>query len=259
MGCGTSKNGDVREPVLRTASAPLGLQESRTADAEPIRRSASAQPASGSAQRGLGEAAGEAGNIAIHHHVVSSGTVVINVSEAQQACTRHEDGETTAAAVREGGSGESLDGIGVQVFSQCADIRNGASGESEQGLKQFASALASCAEGAFTMLDSFGPVGPLFKALGMFMHFVGKVQSAQGEGQRLQLWGSGYSNVCTLYSLMCCASIINVHMGLTFDALCSGDLDPHHTAVGAEALSGGFGSIETARACTVRTASGRGD
>ena len=76
--------------------------------------------------------------------------------------------------------------IVAQVFSHCACI--GASGESEQGLRDFVNALSSGAETALDILDSFGPVGPLFKALGAFVHFVGEVREARGEGQRLKLW-----------------------------------------------------------------------
>ena len=62
--------------------------------------------------------------------------------------------------------------------------------ESAEGLAEFVGSLASqAAEGAFSALENFGPVGPLFKCLGMFMNFVGRVKGARGKGQRLVTWG----------------------------------------------------------------------
>jgi len=37
-------------------------------------------------------------------------------------------------------------------------------------------------------LDGFGPIGPLFRVLGIFMQHIEEVQTARGEGQRLKLW-----------------------------------------------------------------------
>jgi len=75
--------------------------------------------------------------------------------------------------------------ISTAVLNHCAEIQDGVSGES---LRDLASMLASSAGSAVQVLDSFGPIGPLFKALGVFMQHVEKVQAARGEGNRLKLW-----------------------------------------------------------------------
>jgi hypothetical protein len=54
-----------------------------------------------------------------------------------------------------------------------------------EGIVDFVGALTAGAEGAFKVLDSFGPVGPLFKSLGMFAHHVMEVRDSRVEGRRL--------------------------------------------------------------------------
>ena len=77
--------------------------------------------------------------------------------------------------------------LGAQVLKECGATGNC---ESAEELAEFVGSLATgAAEGAFSALENFGPVGPLFKCLGMFIHFVGEVKAARGEGQRLKLWG----------------------------------------------------------------------
>ena len=108
-----------------------------------------------------------------------------------------------------------LQDLGQQVIKECGAIAlEGA--ETAEGLLEFVGSLASGgAEGAVKVLENFGPVGPLFKCLGMFIHFVGQVKAARGEGQRLRLWGQIHSPVlyaeCIALShvliciLTCCA------------------------------------------------------
>ena len=88
-----------------------------------------------------------------------------------------------------------LQDLGQQVIKECGAIAlEGA--ETAEGLLEFVGSLASGgAEGAVKVLENFGPVGPLFKCLGMFIHFVGQVKAARGEGQRLRLWGQIHSPV----------------------------------------------------------------
>ena len=85
------------------------------------------------------------------------------------------------------GDSAVLQDLGAQVIKECG-ATDGA--ESAERLAEFVGSLASgAAEGAFSALENFGPVGPLFKCLGMFMHFVSRVKGARGEGQRLIAWG----------------------------------------------------------------------
>jgi hypothetical protein len=83
-----------------------------------------------------------------------------------------------------------LDAIGQEVLGQIATVVDGACSGSmtAEGLADFAGALASGAECAFKALDSFGPVGPLFKSLGMFVHHVIEVRDSRVESRRLRLW-----------------------------------------------------------------------
>ena len=91
----------------------------------------------------------------------------------------------------EGGAWEQeaadLEDIGRQVLGHCASITGGESLAAE-GLADFVGALTAGAEGAFKALDSFGPVGPLFKSLGMFAHHVMEVRDSRVEGRRLKVW-----------------------------------------------------------------------
>ena len=102
----------------------------------------------------------------------------------------------TATAPVLSGSGEGgaweleaadLEHIGRQVLDHCASIADGESVAAE-GLEDFVGALAAGSEGALRALDSFGPVGPLFKSLGMFAHHVIEVRGSRLEGRRLKLW-----------------------------------------------------------------------
>ena len=97
----------------------------------------------------------------------------------------------TAPALSGGGEGvgweqeaADLEDIGRQVLSECASIADGESVAAE-GIADFVGALTAGAEGAFKVLDSFGPVGPLFKSLGMFAHHVMEVRDSRVEGRRL--------------------------------------------------------------------------
>ena len=91
----------------------------------------------------------------------------------------------------EGGAWEQeaadLEDIGRQVLGHCASITGGESLAAE-GLADFVGALTAGAEGALKALDSFGPVGPLFKSLGMFAHHVMEVRDSRVEGRRLKVW-----------------------------------------------------------------------
>jgi len=107
---------------------------------------------------------------------------------AQVRPTIEESTEQPGAGA-EGDEGDStvLEDLGAQVLKECGSI-GGA--ETAEGLAEFVGSLVSGgAEGAVKMLEDFGPVGPLFKCLGMFIHFVGQVKAARGEGKRLRLWG----------------------------------------------------------------------
>ena len=102
-----------------------------------------------------------------------------------------------AAAPALSGSGEGgaweqeaadLEDLGRQVLGHCASITDGESVGTAEGLADFAGGLVAGAEGAFKALDSFGPVGPLFKSLGMFAHHVMEVRDSRVEGRRLKVW-----------------------------------------------------------------------
>jgi hypothetical protein len=105
-------------------------------------------------------------------------------------------GLAAAAAPALSGSGEGggweqeaadLEDIGRQVLGHCASITDGESVAAE-GLADFVGGLTAGAEGAFKALDSFGPVGPLFKSLGMLAHHVMEVRDSRVEGRRLKVW-----------------------------------------------------------------------
>ena len=147
--------------------------------------------------------------------------------------TREQPGAGAAAAeVVEAGDidgGEDAEGnsavlqdLGQQVIKECGAIAlEGA--ETAEGLAEFVGSLASGgAEGAVKALENFGPVGPLFKCLGMFIHFVGQVKAARGEGQRLRLWGQIHSPVLStefiaLSHVLICICWGRTLIGLTCD------------------------------------------
>ena len=80
-----------------------------------------------------------------------------------------------------------LQDLSAQVLKEC--VATGGA-ESAERLAEFVGSLASgAAESACSALEHFGPVGPLFKCLGMCMNFAGRVKGARGEGQRLLTWG----------------------------------------------------------------------
>ena len=120
----------------------------------------------------------------------------------EESTTEQPGAGAAAAQVVEAGDldGEDAEGnsavlqdLGQQVIKECGAI-GGA--ETAEGLAEFVGSLASGgAEGVVKVLENFGPVGPLFKCLGMFIHFVGQVKAARGEGQRLRLWGQIHSPV----------------------------------------------------------------
>ena len=147
--------------------------------------------------------------------------------------TREQPGAGAAAAeVVEAGDidgGEDAEGnsavlqdLGQQVIKECGAIAlEGA--ETAEGLAEFVGSLVSGgAEGAVKALENFGPVGPLFKCLGMFIHFVGQVKAARGEGQRLRLWGQIHSPVLSaefiaLSHVLICICWGRTLIGLTCD------------------------------------------
>ena len=100
------------------------------------------------------------------------------------------------------GDSAVLQDLGAQVLKECGAT---CGSESAEGLAEFVGSLASgAAEGAFSALEHFGPVGPLFKCLGMFMHFVGRVKGARTEGQRLKLWGRSHTHTHTHTCIHAC-------------------------------------------------------
>jgi len=102
--------------------------------------------------------------------------------DAEDDSAGHMDGEEDAQ-----GDSAVLEDLGQRVLDECGTI--GSAETSPEGLAEFVASLASGgAEGAVKVLENFGPVGPLFKCLGMFMHFVGQVKAARGEGARLKIW-----------------------------------------------------------------------
>ena len=115
----------------------------------------------------------------------------------EESTTEQPGAGAAAAQVVEAGDldGEDAEGnsavlqdLGQQVIKECGAI-GGA--ETAEGLAELVGSLASgAAESAFSALENLGPVGPLFKCLGMFMHFVGRVRGARAEGERLRQWAA---------------------------------------------------------------------
>ena len=153
MGCSSSKAASVREPGPEATQAQkrpkAAGKRDHSVDTEPVELA------------------------------VSAGSAL--ATAAAPALSGDEDGgawEQEAA---------DLEDIGRQVLGHCASLSHGDS-VAVEGLGDFVGALASGAEGAFKALDSFGPVGPLFKSLGMFAHHVMEVRDSRVEGRRLKVW-----------------------------------------------------------------------
>ena len=123
----------------------------------------------------------------------AQGRPEIKENTTAQAGAGAEDAEGDSAGHINGeehadGDSAVLEDLGAQVLKECGAIGTG-SAETAEGLAEFVGSLASGgAEGAVKVLENFGPVGPLFKCLGMFIHFVGQVKAARGEGARLKIW-----------------------------------------------------------------------
>ena len=112
---------------------------------------------------------------------VEAGLAAAAAAEAAGDVEAEEDAEGDNAVLPD------LEQLGKQVLKECGT----AGAESAEGLADFMVTLASGgAEGAIKVLENFGPVGPLFKCLGVFMHFVSQVKAARSEGERLRQWAA---------------------------------------------------------------------
>jgi len=198
MGCGGSTN--VTEPARRAKSAPL--PQSHAAAAAPLRRAAST--AASSQPRDLLSLVLPAREVTANDAASSASRascVVLLAGEVATADAASSAPKELGASVLQAGSAIHYVGgvatnsqkgdlaqISTQVLNHCADLQNHVNGQSQEGLRDLVSMLASGAEGTVQVLNSFGPIGPLFRALGIFIQHVEQVQAARGEGQRLKLW-----------------------------------------------------------------------
>lgn len=200
MGCGSSTK--AKEPVRRSTSAPLPQSH---AAAAPLRRATSTAAAASevcsTALLAGDETADAASGAPSASHELVSATLLAGDETADTASgapgasyfseallTGDVANAKELVSASLGSDSLDLEQISTQVLTHCAEIKTGVNGESQEGLRDFVSMLASGAGGAIQVLDSFGPVGPLFKALGVFIQYAEDVQSARGEGQRLKVW-----------------------------------------------------------------------